>query len=584
MSPKINVLPPILAAKIAAGEVVERPASVVKELIENSIDAGASSITVTIAEGGHVVIRVADDGCGIAREDAAAAFIRHATSKIASEDDLYAIRTMGFRGEALASIASVARVVMRTRRREDAAGTFIEVTTGAEPLITDDGCQEGTSIEVKDLFYNTPARLKFLRSTEVEFGRCAEVFKKAAFANPGIRMRLIHGVALVIDSPPGRLHDRIADIAGRQTADKLIAVDTPYLKGYISSPELHYATASRIFTYVNGRPVRDKTVTRAVMDGYGTSIDRTRYPFAVVDIVVDPCDVDVNIHPAKTEVRFKDQRAIYDIVKTGVAVSLSRSGIKLAAAAAPHGRETVYPRQGFHDSHTAGEPRLDLTGLPIEQVTQSFESGEDGADGPRLMELDTVGQLWGEFLVAASMSGNGEFYIIDQHGAAERCAYERLKRNFYGATRARTQALLLPERVETTPEERAALNAAMAHIERLGFEVVPFGLSTKLGGETFLVKAVPEILAGRSAARLIKDLAAELSDVGASGALEERIDAALMRIACHSVIRGPRPLTRDEGNALLRSLAEVDLAGYCPHGRPVIKRFSRREVEAMFKR
>ncbi|MBI5886974.1 MAG: DNA mismatch repair endonuclease MutL [Deltaproteobacteria bacterium] len=600
MTNRIKILSPELAAKIAAGEVVDRPASVLKELMENSIDAGARSITVTLAEGGRRMIRVVDDGCGISGEDAALAFVRHATSKISVEDDLWAIRTMGFRGEALASISSVARVVLRTRRASDDAGTVVEAAGVEPPSVAADGCPAGTSVEVKDLFFNTPARLKFLRSTQAEFGRCVEVFKKIAYANPATRMKLVHGPSSnkVIDSPPGTLKERIADIAGRGIADRLVIVDTPFIKGFIATPDISHAAASNLFTYVNGRPVRDKTLTAAIIDGCGTVIERMRYPFAVLDVIVDPADVDVNIHPAKTEVRFKDQRFVYDAVKAGVAGALAAVG-RSGRAVYPVGGSVGDGQYANDPSHLqrAGQGVIDNAGFVSKGQARLNPPGLDGvrpgarggveveavAD-TRLLELDTVGQLWGEFLIAASTLGGGEFYIIDQHGAAERCAYERLKKDWYGVERVASQALLLPERVETTPEEAAALNVALERIERLGFEVVPFGLAPKLGGETFLIKSVPDILAGRGAGSVIKDLATEFADSDGSRKLEDRIDSALMRVACHSVIRGPRPLTREEGNALLRSLAKVDFAGWCPHGRPVIKRYTRAEVEAFFKR
>jgi len=606
MTNRITILPPELAAKIAAGEVVDRPASVLKELLENSIDAGACSIAVTLTEGGRRMIRVVDDGCGISQSDASLAFVRHATSKITAEDDLWAIRTMGFRGEALASISSVARVVLCTRRAEDEAGTRVEAAGIDAPSVAADGCPVGTSVEVRDIFFNTPARLKFLRSTQAEFGRCVEVFKKIAYANPSIRMKLIHGAQSnkIIDSPPGELKERIADIAGRETADSLIKVETPFIKGFISAPEASHATVSNLFTYVNGRSIRDKTLTRAIIDGCGTLIDRGRYPFAVLNVLVDPAEVDVNIHPAKTEVRFKDQRFVYDAVKAGVGGALATAGRVQGASypvAGPSGTRYANETARFHGdeqcaSVQAGLVPQDHSGsIPASTQENAVQDALPGLRGghdidaervadARLLALETVGQLWGEFLVAASMTDGGEFYIIDQHAAAERCAYEKLKKDWYGNGCVASQALLLPERVETTPEEAAALNAALERIERLGFEVVPFGLAPKLGGETFLVKAVPDILAGRGAGRIIKDLAAEFADAAGSRKLEDRIDSALMRVACHSVIRGTRPLTRQEGNALLRSLATVDLAGWCPHGRPVIKRYTRAEVEAFFKR
>ncbi len=579
MSQKIKVLDSLLASKIAAGEVVERPASVVKELIENSLDGGASTITVQVAEGGRRLIRVVDDGEGMTKEDASIAFLRHATSKVSKEEDLYCIRTMGFRGEALSSVSSVARVVLRTRRRGDISGTAIAIEGGSKPIVTEDGCPEGTSIEVKDLFYNTPARLKFLRSIESEFGRVMDVFKRAALINPGKRFRLIHGSTRVIDTAPGGQRERIADLFGAEILKKIIEVNTPLVKGYIGSHEISYPTAKGLFIYVNGRWIRDRGVNRAIMDGYGTLIPGGRYPFAVLDIMISPEDVDVNIHPAKTEVRFKNPGFIYDIIKAATRGALGRG-------LAP-GRPEYANRPEYGGSVTIS-PHAAETAVSYSANRHGAIAGESWLKGeseeiknPEFLDLETVGQLWGEFLVA---EGRGEFYIIDQHGAAERSAFERFKKRYFSRAEARRQILLLPERFEATPDESDAIGRLTSYLDRLGFEITPFGPSSKTGGETFLIKAVPDILAGKSTAALIKDLAEELGGAGGSGRVEDRIEGALMRIACHSVIRGVRILSKEEGNSLLRELARIDFAGHCPHGRPVVKKFSRAEIESIFKR
>jgi len=583
MSSKIKILPPILASKIAAGEVVERPASVVKELVENSVDAGAGNISVSLTEGGKRVIRVVDDGTGMGRDDAAIAFHRHSTSKISTEADLDAIKTMGFRGEALASIATVARVVLRTRMRGELTGTKVTLEGGAPPRVEDDGCPEGTSIEVSDIFFNTPARKKFLRSVDSEFGRTLEVIKALALSNPGIRFKLTHGSTRVIDTPSGALKERIRDIFGNESAEKLIAIDSPLVKGYSCEPELTHSTSRALFLFVNGRWVHDKGIVRAIIDGYGKFIERGRYPFAVINISMPPEDVDVNIHPAKSEVRFKNQGFIYDIVKAAIVEGLA--GMSLTGGAPVYGSAATGVRTAANDGNgvyaftpfvaTQAHPALEFSQHPPEVKNPSF------------LDLEVCGQIWGEFIIAEraeSSANGGEFYIIDQHAAAERAAFERLKNDFKNSGRVRTQALLLPERVETAPAERDALNGATEGLASVGFEITPFGRSSKTGGETFLIKSVPDILSGMSAALLIKDIALELVDSGGSIKADAAIEAVLMRIACHSVIRGARTLTKDEARALLKSLSTIDFSAYCPHGRPVIKRFSRSEVDAMFKR
>ncbi|MFQ5735808.1 MAG: DNA mismatch repair endonuclease MutL [Thermodesulfobacteriota bacterium] len=587
----IKVLDELLASKIAAGEVIERQASVVKELVENSLDAGATRISVYLAEGGMRLIRVVDNGEGISREDAPVAFVRHATSKISTEDDLEAIRTMGFRGEALASIGVVSRVTLRTRRPGEVTGTRVTLEGGAGPVISDDGCPEGTSIEVKDLFYNTPARRKFLKTAQGEFGRVAEVFRRIAIINPGVRFSLTHGSSRPVETAAGCLRDRIADLLGADVAEQAIEVNAPNITGYIGSSGLTYNNSRAIYLYVNGRPVRDRSISHAITDGYGTLIDGPRYPFAVLDLKADPEEVDINIHPAKQEVRFSNPRLVYDTVKTAVRLALA-TGLA-PGASAPSQRPRGLPPAGPASYGTAEGPGarpaafLERTEpFAAESTPGRLEFHERGAEikNPEFLEMSAVGQLWGEFLIAENNLNGGEFFIIDAHGAAERAAFERLRKRYFGGAEIKRQMLLLPERVETTPEERDAINNSMEHLHRLGFELAPFGPSGKAGGETFMIKAIPDILSSRSSAGLIKDLAGELDRAHGSSAVEGRIEEALMRIACHSVIRGRRRLAPEEGNALLRSLAEIDFAGHCPHGRPVVRRFTRAEVETMFNR
>ncbi|MBI5642394.1 MAG: DNA mismatch repair endonuclease MutL [Deltaproteobacteria bacterium] len=573
---RINVLDTLLASKIAAGEVIERPASVVKELMENSLDAGATSISVYITEGGKRLIRVVDNGEGIAREDAPLVFLRHATSKVSREEDLEAIRTMGFRGEALASIASIAKVVLKTRRPGDIAGTSVEITGGGEPQISEEGCPEGTSIEVREIFHNMPARLKFLRSPEAEFGRILEIFKRIALVNPGKRFKLIHGSSRPLETAPGDLKERVLDLFGSDYSKKIIKIETPFLSGLIGNHELAFQTTKSLFIYVNGRPIRDKGVNKAIMDGYGPVLDG-RFPFALLDIKIPHEDVDINIHPAKSEVRFKNQKFIYDTVKLGIKGALG-SGLL--------SKTRLNPDYGSYNAGAIPGRFAEESAAPygISERSFDFSPAETGdVKNPEFLSLEVIGQLWGEFLVAEGSERDGELYLIDQHGAAERGAFEALKEKYYGSDIKR-QMLLLPERIETSPDERDAIMASNDYLLKLGFELFPFGQSPKEGGETFLLKSVPDLLASRNCSSLIKDLAEELSSLGGSSRIEDKIDSVLMRIACHSVIRGPRTLTKEQGKALLKYLSAIDFAGHCPHGRPVVKKISRKEIETMFKR
>jgi len=577
---RIRILDKSLASKIAAGEVVERPESVLKELLENSLDSGATSISVHVIEGGKRLIKVVDNGSGISKEDAPLVFLRHATSKISTEDDLERIVTMGFRGEALASISAVSRVQLRTKRPGEISGTAVSIEGGAEPVITDDGCPEGTSIEIKDLFYNTPARLKFLRGAEAEYGRLLEIFKKIALINPERRFRITHGSGRTLDAMPGTLKERIVGLFGVD-GKQLVEVSTPDIRGFVGSHELTYPTPKYVHTYVNGRWVRDRSINRAILEGFGQLVDAGRHPFAVLDLTVPPEDVDVNIHPTKSEVRFRNTRYIYDLVKYAVRGALTGSSSR------PVSYDRPQPER--HAPH-AGRPFLAETGKPygtpsVVEKAPAFEfvEADDTTKNPEFLRLAVIGQLWGEFLVAETPERDGTVYIIDQHGAAERCAFEKLKERFSTGS-VRSQALLLPERFETTPDEKEEVMKSLERLTRMGFEIVPFGPSLNSGGETFLVKSVPDILSSRATAGLVRDLSHELSVYGGSGRLDEKMESALMRIACHSVVRGPRPLTREEGLALLKDLSKVDFAGHCPHGRPVVKRISRAELEAAFKR
>lgn len=585
---RIHILDKSLASKIAAGEVVERPESVLKELLENSIDAGATSITVHIIEGGKRLIKVTDNGCGITREDAPLAFLRHATSKISTEEDLERIMTMGFRGEALASISAISRVTLRTRQPGEVAGTSVIIEGGSEPLISDDGCPEGTSIEIKDLFYNTPVRLKFLRGAETEYGRILEVFKKIALVNPERRLRITHGSGKPLDVMPGTLRERITALFGVD-AKSLIEIDTPDLKGFIGNHDTNYPTAKYVYTYVNGRSVRDRSVNRAITEGYGQLLDPGRYPFAMLDLNIPPEDVDVNIHPTKSEVRFRNTRYVYDLVKYAVKGALTASSSRPISYERPPSFRSSMPQtvrpflaetsEPYTPAHAIGAPIVRNETSPSFQ----FESPEDDVKTPEFLTLAVIGQLWGEFIIAQSPEKDGYLYIIDQHGAAERCAFEMLKERF-ASNSVQSQALLLPERFETTPDEKEEVIQALPRLTQMGFEIAAFGPSIKCGGETFLVKSVPDILSSRASAQLVKDLAQELSAFGGSSKIDEKIESALMRIACHSVVRGTRTLSREEGQALLKDLSNVDFAGHCPHGRPVVKRISRGELEAMFKR
>ena len=590
MQRKISLLPESLWTKIAAGEVVERPSSVVKELIENSIDAGADEISVSVENGGLGLIKVVDNGCGVSREDGGFIFCRHATSKIIDEKDLLNISTLGFRGEALPSIASVSKVTLRTKEKGSIIGTRIIAEGIKKPVMEDDGCPEGTSIEVKDLFFNTPARLKFMRTVATEFGKITDIVKAVALAYPGIRFRLSHNGNVSLDAIKGSLLERIKDVFGLEISKTLIEVclSAPggiAVNGFIAMPEVNYPTSRQVFSFVNRRPISDRGVMRAIIAGYSGTVGQARYPFSIVNITTPFDSVDVNVHPAKSEVRFKKPSMVYDVVRASVFEALSKAGRTQFA-----GKQFVsLDKDASFARHASFEAREETTPFAVRREENSsampeslrspslWKRGEEGIED----DFEIIGQLWGEFLV---IEKRDEFWVIDQHGAAERARFERLKHDYYDEKGIGSQYLLLPERIETDCEEKEALLRVMSHLKRLGFEIEAFGHSVSKGGETFLLKAAPDILSGRDNARLVMELVEELALFEGSERVSEKIESVLMRIACHGVIRGQRILSDVEARALVRDISNVDFSSYCPHGRPVVKKFTRAEVEAMFGR
>jgi len=588
MENKIRVLDSLVASKIAAGEVIERPASVVKELMENSLDAGASSISVFIKEGGRKLIRIVDNGCGITSEDAPLTILRHATSKIGEEADLLRIKTLGFRGEAMASIAAISRLTIKTRRRGAVDGTLLKVEGGGAAQVSPAGCPEGTSVEVRDLFFNTPVRLKFLRSAQTESGRIMEVFKALALVNPSIRFSIERDSGRNLILPSARLKERIIQLTGVKKGDDLIAISSAHIEGYIGGPEQSQSRASRIYTYLHGRPIKDRTVGKALIDGYGRLLAGPRYPLAVINLTIPPSDVDVNIHPAKTEVRFKNPGSVYTLVRDALRKALAEKGSGVSPVEFyGHASAAEAPLRAMRETGQSYYGREPSGSRPHTAQAGLFTPPENmGIKNPEFIGLRLTGQVWDEFLLAQSPSGEAEgegiFYLIDQHGAEERWAYERIKKAFNSRGVPR-QLLLIPERIETTPAESEALQGAAERLDKLGFEISLFGNSPQ-GGDTFIIKSIPHILPAMETAPMILSLADEISREGGSGAVENVLEKALMTIACHSVIRGARALTREEGEEVLKNLSRMDFAGYCPHGRPVVKRFSRKEIEGFFKR
>jgi DNA mismatch repair protein MutL len=577
MSSKIKILSEDLIAQIAAGEVVERPASVVKELMENSIDAGATSIVVDIKAGGMDSIRVMDDGCGMSKEDALLATERYATSKVQNEEDLYAIQTLGFRGEALPSIASVSKMRLITRDNASQVGTEVSRETGTEVRVSDAGSPVGTSVEVKKLFYNTPVRRRFLKSVGTEFFHIHRIVDQMALSKPDIQFRLIHDGREVLNVPKtDELSIRIEAILGRETYEGLIPVEfqdeSISLRGYIGRPTLTVSTARSIFTYVNGRFVRDRTVNRSIFDAYRALIPRDRYPIAILFMDISPHRIDVNVHPTKREIRFRDQERVYRSIHLALQSKLKAvPGDERISRAV----ETYWQEKG--GSGGIGEVTGKYGRKEGEGVERSFvfpEFSQEDQPGGFYSSLLPLAQIGGTYIVCQGPKG---MVLIDQHAAHERILFEKLQRQLENATIVR-QVLLFPLTVEVSHAEEHILGAYKDQLDELGMEIEAFG------GNTFVVKSVPQVVAVEDIGSLLKDIMGELASEGRAfegKAITERI---LSTMACHGAIRANRMLRDEEMQALLHDLNQIDFASTCPHGRPIFSEIDYSQLEKMFKR
>jgi DNA mismatch repair protein MutL len=593
MSQRIRILPENLTNKIAAGEVVERPASVVKELVENALDAGCSEVILEVESGGRRLIKVVDDGCGMSREDALLALERHATSKIASDTDLLNLSTLGFRGEALPSIASVSRLTLASRERGKIEGTEIYVEGGTIKEVKACGMAEGTVISVRNLFFNTPARLKFMKSSETEAGHIGDIITKLAMSRPEVRFTYVNDGKSVFRAVNTALHDRIAVLLGLAMADDLYQVqfNDKYagVTGVVAKPDCNRSTGSHLYTYINGRFIRDKVVQHAILQAYRSFLERGRYPVAVLFITVPAGEVDVNVHPTKHEVRFREQGKVHDAITTAVETvlretpwikrsvfpslptsekpdSTSRQKVRDVREALERYQPASLPRRTFiQEEHSREFPSV--TGIRVREDTDAGETGY-------FSSLSVIGQYQAAYILCQDRE---DLVIIDQHAAHERVAFERLKVEF-AAGAVESQTLLFPETLDFSFKEAAALKENLHDIKRFGFAVEEFG------GNTWLLHAVPRLMAERDYVQILRDILEESQNIGKSSSFDEAIETMLARIACHSVVRGCQLLTGREINALFAQMDAADFSGNCPHGRPVIKKITLYEIEKMFKR
>ncbi len=573
---KVHRLSESLISKIAAGEVIERPASVVKELVENSLDAGAKNIRIETEEGGRRLIRVVDDGCGMGREDLLIAIERHATSKIRDERDLFRIGTLGFRGEALPAIAAVSWMEIETRCEDDETGSRLEIEGGLAPLgktLKQGSCgrNRGTSITIRNLFYNTPARLKFLKSRETEYSHISNLVEALALSHPEV------GFALddEIHSPP-QIHcrDRIGDLFGSELRDSLREISCPRLPlemvGLVAGHQMTSSTAKSLYFFVNGRFVRDRTLTHAVLSAYENLLMKHRYPWVFLYLSVPPELVDVNVHPTKSEVRFAQASLVHDLVKEGVRAVLCEnvaSGLVRNVSEIP---ENLSERHIETGRFSAGKP---WTGgkSSDNDARVSQEIGEMSLTSPY---LKIIGQVHSTYLLCETPD---KLILIDQHAAHERIGFEKLKRQYETGGVSR-QALLIPETFEMKPSEAEILKMYLADLQKFGLEVEPFGRSS------FILRAVPALLAGEDCVKLLVDLVDELQSFGKLGPLEEKIHEVLETIACHRQIRAGETLTHEEIGALIDEMEKTDRSYSCAHGRPTKVEIPFSEIEKWFKR
>lgn len=624
----IRPLPEILINQIAAGEVVERPASVVKELVENAIDAGASRVDIDLEEGGVRLIRIRDNGSGIAPEQLPLAVSRHATSKIADLDDLESVATLGFRGEALPSIASVSRFTLASRRAHDEHGSALQIEGGKIGEVTPRAHAPGTTVEVRELFYNVPARRKFLRAERTELGHIEEWLRSLALARPDVELRVSHNGKASRRYKPGDLYSdtRLAETLGEDFANQAVRVDHSgaglRLHGWIAQPHYSRASADQQYLYVNGRSVRDRSVAHAVKMAYGDVLYHGRQPAYVLFLELDPTRVDVNVHPAKHEVRFRDSRLVHDFVYrtlkdaladtragmsaqeigAGAAQPVDATATPMASSAGASGFGLVRgPAPGAGSGGGGGgfsgwRPQQPL-GLQVADAPAAYAAlyaapagAERGAalppmpteNGLPVTSADAgvpplgyaIAQLHGIYILAENAEG---LIVVDMHAAHERIGYERLK-NAHDGIGLQSQPLLVPITLAVGEREADTAESEAETLAALGFEV------TRAGPGSLHVRSIPALLAHAEPEGLLRDVLTDLREHGQSRRVASARDELLSTMACHGAVRANRRLTLPEMNALLRDMEITERSGQCNHGRPTWARFSLAEIDRWFLR
>ncbi|MFZ1984563.1 MAG: DNA mismatch repair endonuclease MutL, partial [Desulfatitalea sp.] len=568
--PRIRILPDILANKIAAGEVVERPASVVKELVENALDAGGDRIAIEIENGGRALIQVADNGLGMGRDDALLALERFATSKLHTDEDLAAIRTLGFRGEALPSIAAVSKLTLTTREPNADSGVQVRIEGGKILQVGETGAAQGTLIQVAQLFFNTPARRKFLKSTATEMAHIADSVAGMALGYPHVHFKLLHNAKAVKQWP--RVNDpaeRAADVMGLAASDDLIRVSAGdgdmMLTGVVAPPRVTRATSRATYIFVNGRRVRDRVMQHALFEGFHGRIMTGQFPLAALFLALPYDQVDVNVHPTKHEIRFADPRRVHRLVQAAVARALATAEQRLWAAAPPAtpvpSSIVAEPEPGYQVSALA-----DVIGRPASQAPPSggisHRSGF-AATSPaqqllwatrRFSDLAVIGQFRGTYLICQD---GDDLILIDQHAAHERIVYEQLGQR---AGRVEAQHLLVPETVELSFGEAQIMTQLIPGLGQAGLEIEPFS------GNTFVVKSVPSLLDDQNIDHLVRTLAERSLETGLAAGLEKLLEECRRVMACHHAVRANQRLNDDQMRHLLAQMDRCPNVSHCPHG------------------
>ena len=589
--PVIRLLDEAAVNRIAGGEVVERQASAVKELVENALDAGAGRIEVEIADGGKTLIRVTDDGCGMTADDLPLALSRHATSKI-DGSDLLNIRSFGFRGEALPSLGSVGRLGITSRSPGHPAASITCEGSRMTP-VRPAALSRGTVVDLRDLFFATPARLKFLRSDRAETQAVTETLRRLAMAEPrvGFVLRDLTGgetrVLLRADPADGApfeaLRTRLAGILGHEFTDNALQIDAERdglsVQGYAALPTYSRGSSAQQYLFVNGRPVLDRMLYGALRAAYFDVLSRDRHPAAVLNLVADPQRVDVNVHPAKSEVRFREPEAARSLIITALKAALTGAGHRASSTLGGATLEAMRPvyqmdRLGqpalsralaFQAPGFAEAPQASTFAPPSEEKAQPHDEHPLGAARAQLHE---------NYILAQTATG---IVIVDQHAAHERLVYERLKRQM-AETGIRAQALLIPEIVELSPSDAARLLDAAPALAQIGLAIEPFG------GQAIAIRETPAILGPVNGAGLVRDILDELDDAGDSQLVQTKVDAILSRMSCHGSVRSGRQMRAEEMNALLREMEATPLSGQCNHGRPTYVALSLHDIERLFGR